>query len=117
MNVLSFRFQIQQLSASLSSDNHTQRVVNLFTQFSMSLQTPPAMHVYESLLNACARNYHLHWAMGVFNTVTGRHGVAPSRNVSPCDSYPRMSSGREMGVFKSLNIEECHDTLQGLTLQ
>ena len=79
---LSCRFQIQQLSASLSSDSHTQRVVNLFTQYSMSLQSPPAMHVYESLLSACARSYHLHWAMGIFNTVTGRHAVAPSRNVS-----------------------------------
>ena len=75
------RFHTEQLAAALTADNTPKRVMDLFTQQILSTQTPPTMSVYESLLATFARHYQLVWALQVFNTVTGRFGIAPSRTV------------------------------------
>ena len=77
------RFQTAQLSACVTAaGNSPKRVMDVFTQYLLTVQTPPTMDVYECMLSTCATKYQLHWALNVFNAMTVSHGVAPSREVS-----------------------------------
>lgn len=58
--------------------------MDLFTQQVLTTQAPPSMSEYEAVLSALTRQYQLTWALQVFNTITGRFHVAPSRTVSHC---------------------------------